>query len=69
MFHLIFFDNKLEKEIKNLENSRDSLQNRFATASLNPEEIKKLSIELSEISEQIDVKTERWFALSDIKDS
>ncbi len=61
--------NKLEKEIKNLENSRDSLQNRFATASLNPEEIKKLSIELSEISEQIDVKTERWFALSDIKDS
>lgn len=61
--------NKLEKEIKNLENSRDSLQNRFATANLNPEEIKKLSIELSEISEQIDVKTERWFALSDIKDS
>ena len=32
--------NKLEKEIKNLENSRDSLQNRFATANLNPEEIK-----------------------------
>jgi len=61
--------NKLEKEIKNLEKSRDSLQNRFSTATLNPEEIKTLSIELSEISEQIDVKTERWFALSDIKDS
>ena len=61
--------NKLEKEIKNLEKSRDSLQNRFSTATLNPEEIKTLSIELSEISEQIDVKTERWFVLSDIKDS
>ena len=57
--------NKLEKEIKNLEKSRDSLQNRFSTATLNPEEIKTLSIELSEISEQIDVKTERWFVLSD----
>lgn len=61
--------NKLEKEIKNLEKSRDSLQNRFSTATLNPEEIKTLSIELSEISEQIDVKTERWFVLSDRKDS
>ncbi len=61
--------NKLEKEIKNLEKRRDSLQNRFSTATLNPEEIKTLSIELSEISEQIDVKTERWFVLSDIKDS
>ena len=60
---------KLEKEIKNLEKSRDSLQNRFSTATLNTEEIKTLSIELSEISEQIDVKTERWFVLSDIKDS
>jgi ATP-binding cassette subfamily F protein uup len=61
--------NKLEKEIKNLEKSRDSLQNRFSKATLNPEEIKTLSIKLSEISEQIDVKTERWFVLSDIKDS
>ena len=61
--------NKLEKDIKNLEKIRDSLQNRFSTATLNPEEIKTLSIELSEISEQIDVKTERWFVLSDIKDS
>ena len=61
--------NKLEKEIKNFEKSRDSLQNRFSTATLNPEEIKTLSIKLSEISEQIDVKTERWFVLSDIKDS
>ena len=59
--------NELEKEIKNLEKSRDSLQNRFSTATLNPEEIKTLSIKLSEISEQIDVKTERWFVLSDIK--
>jgi ATP-binding cassette subfamily F protein uup len=61
--------NKLEKEIKNFEKSRDSLQNRFSTATLNPEEIKTLSIKLSEISEQIDVKTERWFVLSDRKDS
>ena len=61
--------NKLEKDIKNLEKIRDSLQNRFSTATLNPEEIKSFSIELSEISEQIDVKTERWFSFSDIKDS
>ena len=61
--------NKLEKEIKNLEKSRESLQNLFSTATLNPEEIKKVSIELNKISEQIDVKTERWFAFSVIKDS
>ena len=61
--------NKLEKDIKNLEKIRDSLQNRFSTATINPEKIKSFSIELSEISEQIDIKTERWFALSDIKDS
>ena len=61
--------NKLEKDIRNLEKIRESLQNRFSTATINPEKIKSFSIELSEISEQIDVKTERWFALSDIKDS
>ena len=61
--------NKLEKEIKNLEKSRESLQDLFSTATLNPEEIKKVSIELNKISEQIDVKTERWFAFSVIKDS
>ena len=61
--------NKLEKDIKNLEKIKESLQNRFSTATINPEKIKSFSIELSEISEQIDVKTERWFALSDIKDS
>lgn len=55
----------LEKEIKQLENKKQEIQKKFTDTSLSGEEIEALSIELGEISDRIDEKTERWFALAD----
>lgn len=55
----------LEKEIKQLENKKEKIQEKFTDTSLSGEEIEALSIELGEISETIDQKTERWFELAD----
>ncbi len=54
----------LEKEIANLEKSREKLQNKFATENWDGVEIDKQSIKLQEIMDQIETKTERWFELS-----
>ena len=54
----------LEKEIQVLEKKKVEVQNRFTDSDLTGEEIDALSIELKEISEAIDSKTERWFELS-----
>ncbi|MGP1990659.1 ABC-F family ATP-binding cassette domain-containing protein [Zobellia laminariae] len=56
--------NNLEKDIKKLEAKKVKVQNQFADSSLSGEEIDKLSIELKEINEAIEAKTERWFELS-----
>ncbi|MBU2945155.1 ABC-F family ATP-binding cassette domain-containing protein [Zobellia uliginosa] len=56
--------NNLEKDIKKLETKKITVQNKFADSSLSGEDIDKLSIELKEINEAIDAKTERWFELS-----
>jgi len=56
--------NNLEKDIKKLETKKVTVQNKFADSSLSGEDIDKLSIELKEINEAIDAKTERWFELS-----
>lgn len=56
--------NKLEKEIANLEERRETLQNKFATEDWDGPEIDKQSIKLQEIMDEIDKKTERWFELS-----
>lgn len=58
--------NKLEKEIQKLEQQKEALQNKFTDADLSGEEIKQLSIELKEISNTLEEKTERWFELSAI---
>ena len=54
----------LEKEIQVLERKKVEIQNRFTAIDLSGEDIDTLSIELKEISEAIDSKTERWFKLS-----
>ncbi|WP_158976016.1 ABC-F family ATP-binding cassette domain-containing protein [Cellulophaga sp. L1A9] len=54
----------LEKEIKKLESKKEATQHKFTDASLSGEQIDKLSIELKEIGEAIEAKTERWFELS-----
>ncbi len=55
----------LEKEIKKLEKKKTEVQNRFADGSLTGEEIEAFSIELGELDDTINAKTERWFELSD----
>ncbi|SIS89627.1 ATP-binding cassette, subfamily F, uup [Zobellia uliginosa] len=54
----------LEKDIQKLETKKVTVQDKFADANLTGEEIDKLSIELKEINEAIEAKTERWFELS-----
>jgi ATP-binding cassette subfamily F protein uup len=55
---------QLERDIKKLESKKVELQAKFADSSLSGDEIAALSIELGELSETIDKKTERWFELS-----
>lgn len=57
----------LEKEIKQLEAKKLEIQDKFTDTSLSGEEIEALSIELGELSDTIDQKTERWFELADQK--
>ncbi|MEJ1223408.1 ABC-F family ATP-binding cassette domain-containing protein [Sediminicola sp. 1XM1-17] len=56
--------NNLEKTIQRLEEKKVTLQNQFADPSLEGTEIDKLSLELKEVEEEIEAKTERWFELS-----
>ncbi|MEZ4809174.1 MAG: ABC-F family ATP-binding cassette domain-containing protein [Allomuricauda sp.] len=57
---------QLEKDIQKLEEKKEALQNKFADPHLSGEEINRLSIELKEVSDAIEEKTERWFELSSI---
>ena len=54
----------MERDIKKSESKKVELQAKFADSSLSGEEIAALSIELGELSETINQKTERWFELS-----
>lgn len=54
----------LESEIKKLEQKKELLENQFSNQSLSHEEINNKSIELQELIELIENKTERWFELS-----
>ncbi|WP_430905328.1 ABC transporter C-terminal domain-containing protein, partial [Maribacter flavus] len=55
----------LEKEIKQLEDKKLEIQDKFTDTSLSREEIEALCIELGELSDTIDQKTERRFELAD----
>jgi ATP-binding cassette subfamily F protein uup len=60
---------KLEREIQKLEKQKVVLQEKFTDGSLSGDAINTLSIELKEINNTIDSKTERWFELSALMDS
>tara|TARA_R110000868_G_scaffold14075_17_gene65854 strand:+ start:30848 stop:32731 length:1884 start_codon:yes stop_codon:yes gene_type:complete len=54
----------IEKDLKKLETKKEETQHKFADASLSGEQIDLLSIQLKEIEDAIEAKTERWFELS-----
>jgi len=60
--------NNIENKIKKLEEQKSTLQNKFSDTNLSGEDIDKLSKELQEVLDEIETKTERWFALSAIVD-
>ncbi|WP_437396815.1 ABC-F family ATP-binding cassette domain-containing protein [Flagellimonas lutimaris] len=57
---------QLEKDIQKLEEKKVMLQNKFTDPQLDGDEIANLSIELKEVTDAIEEKTERWFELSSI---
>lgn len=54
---------KLEKEIQDLEKKKKQLENKFLE-ELSPEEIKENSINLEEITQSIEAKSDEWLELS-----
>jgi ATP-binding cassette subfamily F protein uup len=60
---------QLEKEIQKLESAKVDVQNKFTDSTLSGDDISKLSIQLKEITDAIEEKTERWFELSLAMDS
>lgn len=59
---------QLEKDIQKLEERKHQLEQGFLDPSLESEEITKRSLELKDITDQLESKTERWFELSSILD-
>jgi ATP-binding cassette subfamily F protein uup len=57
---------QLEKDIQKLEERKAELQNKFMDPELDGDAIAKLSIDLKEVEDGIEEKTERWFELSAI---
>lgn len=56
--------NRLEKDIKKLEEKKALIEASFLDSDLSGEEINKQSVHLQEIINEIEKKTERWFDLS-----
>jgi ATP-binding cassette subfamily F protein uup len=57
---------RLEREIANLEREKNALENKFTTENWEADEIQKQSIQLQNIIESLNNKTERWFELSSL---
>jgi len=57
---------QLERDIEKLEGEKLALQNRFADPGLQGEDIDRLSMQLKELSDLLEGKTERWFELSSL---
>ncbi|MDC0606129.1 ABC transporter ATP-binding protein, partial [Flavobacteriaceae bacterium] len=55
---------KLEKEIKKIEFLKEEIQNHF-NHELSLDDVKKYSIKLKNIEEDLELKTNRWFELSE----
>ena len=56
---------KTEREIKNLEEQKQTIENLFASNTLTDEQIAKKSNELKSILNKIEQKEERWFELNE----
>ncbi|MEO1548278.1 MAG: ABC transporter C-terminal domain-containing protein [Bacteroidota bacterium] len=54
----------MAKAIQRLEEQKKILENAFSNPELSGDEINAKSIELKEISDKLNLKTERWFELS-----
>ena len=59
---------KIELEIKKIEIKKKEIQNHFTKDSLSVKEIEDLSIELGLIEKELELKTLRWFELSEISE-
>ena len=57
---------RLEREIANLDREKNALENKFTTENWEADEIQKQSIQLQNIIESLNNKTERWFELSSL---
>ena len=55
---------RLERDIAKLEKEKVEVQQKFTQSNLLPDDIKALSVQLSEVETTIEAKTERWFELS-----
>ncbi|GGW33579.1 ABC-F family ATP-binding cassette domain-containing protein [Arenibacter certesii] len=55
---------QLEKDIKKLEEKKVEIQHKFTDTTLSGDKITELSIQLGEIENDIEKKSERWFELS-----
>jgi len=60
---------QLEKQIQKLEEDKENLQQRFTEEGLSGEDINQLSIELGDLENKLELKTERWFELSSIQEN
>ena len=57
---------RIEREIASLEREKKALENKFTTENWEADEIQKQSIQLQNIIESLNNKTERWFELSSL---
>jgi len=55
---------KLEKEIKKIEVLKEEIQNHF-NQKLSIDDVKKYSVQLKNIEQELELKTNRWFELSE----
>ena len=58
--------NKLEKEIKRLEERKAEILEQFNSTDLTPDKIEKLSKELNEVNENLEMKELRWLELAEM---
>ena len=56
---------KIEIEIKKIENKKKEIQNRFINESLSVDQIKEYSFKLKNLEEELELKTIKWFELSE----
>ena len=56
---------KIEIEIKKIENKKKEIQNRFVNENLSVDQIKEYSFKLKNLEEELELKTIKWFELSE----